>query len=195
MNAMGQFGQVRVFEPAPETSERRRMFPDFAYFQASQVTISLLRESGGKLDIDDPTVFRRYYQVLYGVSDPVQQNRDLARAINELDFPEIALRYRLIDQDAIQIVVPWRPRITLYERLREQAASGIDGKWMRGAQALSVSIYRPRSDHPAWGCLNAARLRRGGASDEWFLLEDPGGHYYDETLGLQLPQNQIVMIA
>jgi hypothetical protein len=40
-----------------------------------------------------------------------------------------------------------------------------------------------------------AQFRRGGASDEWFVLEDPSGQYYDEILGLQLPENQIVMIA
>ncbi|QKS27682.1 MAG: CRISPR-associated endonuclease Cas3'' [Candidatus Accumulibacter similis] len=195
MNAMGQLGQVRIFDPAPETTERRRMYPNFAYFQASQVTISLLRESGGNLDIHDPAIFRRYYRALYDVGDPVQQNPDLTEAIHALDFPEIALRYRLIDQDAIQIVVPWQPRIGLYEQLREQAVFGIDRDWIRDAQTLSVSIYRPRPDPEALGCLIPARFRPGGASDEWFVLEDPDGQYYDETLGLQLPQNQIVMIA
>lgn len=195
MNANGQLGRVRVFEPALDTSERRRMYPSFAYFQASQVTLSLLRESGGVLDINDPAVFRCYYQALYGISRPVEQNRDLTKAIDEFDFPEIAQRYRLIDQEAIQIVVPWQRCLAQFEQLRDQAASGINGEWMRNAQALSVSIYRPRSDHPAWGCLIPAQFRRGGASDEWFVLEDPDGQYYDEILGLQLPQNQIVMIA
>lgn len=195
MNANGQLGRVRVFEPAPDTSERRRMYPNFAYFQASEITISLLRESGGNLDINDPDVFQRYYHALYGVSRPAGQNRGLNQAIDELDFPEVAQRYRLIDQDAIQIVVPWQRCFEQYQQLRQQAASGINGKWMRDAQALSVSIYRPRPDHPTWGCLIPAQFRRGGASDEWFMLEDPGGQYYDEILGLQLPQNQIVMIA
>lgn len=195
MNANGQLGRVRVFEPAPDTGVRRSMFPSFAYFQASEVTLSLLRESGGVLDINDPDVFRCYYQALYGISRPVEQNRDLTKAIDELDFPEIAQRYRLIDQEAIQIVVPWRRCIARYEQLRDQAASGINGEWMRDAQALSVSIYRPRPGHPAWGCLIPAQFRRVGASDEWFVLEDPDGQYYDEILGLQLPENQIVMIA
>jgi CRISPR-associated endonuclease/helicase Cas3 len=101
----------------------------------------LLRDSDGELDINDPVVFRRYYQALYGVSRPVEQNLDLTAAINGLDFPEIAKRYKLIDQDAIQVVVPWQPRIEQYKRLREQAAIGIDGKWMREAQTLAVSIY------------------------------------------------------
>jgi CRISPR-associated helicase Cas3 len=195
LNQAGKFGQVRVFEPALDTSERRYMFPNFAYFQATEITASLLHESGGELNINDPVVFSRYYHSLYGISRPVDQNQDLTDAIAGLDFPEIARRYKLIDQDAIQIVVPWQPCIEQYKLLREQAASGIDGKWMRAAQALSVSIYRPKRDHPAWGCLIAARFRRGGESEEWFVLEDPDGIYYGGTLGLQLPRNQQVMIA
>lgn len=195
LNREGSVGQVRVFEPVMDASERRRMFPSFAYFQATEVTASLLREYGGQLDINDPAVFRRYYETLYGLSRPAEQNLDLTEAINALDFPEIARRYRLIDQDAIQIVVPWKPCIAQYEKLREQADSGIDGRWMREAQALAVGIFRPTPGHPAWGCLVPAHFRRGGASDEWFVLEDPRREFYDEILGLQLPQNQTVMIA
>lgn len=195
MNRMGMLGQVRVFDPVLDTSELKRMFPNFAYFQATQVTASLLRENCGDLSINDPEVFRRYYQRLYGVSRPTDQNVDLTDAITGLDFPEIARRYRLIDQDAIQIVVPWKPCIDEYMALREQATVSVDGGWMRRAQALSVSIYRPKADHPAWGHLIPAHFRRGGDSDEWFVLEDPQGKFYDEILGLQLPNNLSVMIA
>lgn len=195
LNREGSLGQVRVFEPAMDASTRRWMFPNFAYFQATEVTVSLLRENGGQLDINDPAVFRRYYEMLYGLSRPAEQNLDLTEAINALDFPEIARRYRLIDQDAIQIVVPWTPYIEQYAKLREQADVGVDGRWMREAQALAVGIYRPTPGHPAWGCLVPAQFRRGGASDEWFVLEDPRSQFYDEILGLQLPQNQTVMIA
>ena len=195
MNGIGLLGQVRVFESALDASERSRMFPNFAYFQATEVTSSLLRESQGNLSINDPEVFRRYYQRLYGVSRPVDQNVDLTKAITGLDFPEIARRYRLIDQDAIQIVVPWKPCIDEYMALRQQATVSVDGGWMRRAQALSVSIYRPKADHPAWGHLIPAHFRRGGDSDEWFVLEDPQGKFYDEILGLQLPNNLSVMIA
>lgn len=195
MNQTGKLGQVRVFEPALDTSERKRMFPNFSYFQATEITTSLLRECGGDLDINDPAVYRRYYEMLYGLSRPADQNVDLTKAIDGLDFPDIARHYRLIDQDAIQIVVPWEPDCERYKQLRAQAATGIDGRWMRTAQALAVSVYRPKPDHPSWGCLAAARFRRSGDSDEWFMLEDPERKFYDDIRGLQLPQNQQVMIA
>jgi CRISPR-associated helicase Cas3/CRISPR-associated endonuclease Cas3-HD len=195
LNKQGKLGQLRVFEPAMDAKDRRRMFPTFSYFQAAEVTASLLKMEGGNLDLNDPAIFRRYYEMLYDLSRPVEQNRDLTAAINALDFVEIANRYRLIEQDAIQVVVPWQPHIREYEQLRNQAAVGIDGKWMRSAQTLSVSVYRPKAGHPAWGCLIPARFRRGGDSDEWFVLEDPQRQFYHPTLGLRLPQNQTVMIA
>jgi CRISPR-associated endonuclease/helicase Cas3 len=195
LNQQNQLGQIRVFEPERDVGERKCMFPTPAYFQATEVTISLLRQYGGDLDINDPDIFRRYYRELYDVSRPVDQNQDLTAAITSLDFPEIAHRYKLIDKDAIQILVPWQPCIEQYKHLRNQAMSGIDGNWIREAQALSVSVYRPKMDHSSWGSLVAARFRRGGESDEWFVLEDPDSIYYDKIIGLLLPQNQQVMIA
>ena len=200
LNAFGTFGQVRVFEPVQDTASRRYMFPTFAYWQATEVTSNLLQASGGKIDINEPQAFRRYYSDLYDLSKPADQNEDLSEAIAALHFPEIARRYRLIDQDAIQIVVPWSQRMDDYEALRAQAMRGIDGQWIKHAQALAVSVYRPKPGHPAWARLPAANLRRGGTSDEWFVLEDPNRHdpdrrLYDDTLGLRLPGDQQVMIA
>jgi CRISPR-associated endonuclease Cas3-HD len=200
LNALGRLGQLHVFEPALDARSRRHLFPTHAYHQATEVTISLLRQSGGALDLNDPEVFRRYYRRLYDLTDPASQNADLADAIKGLDFPEIARLYRLIGQDAIQVVVPWSERMDEYERLRAQAMRGIDRRWIMRAQSLAVSVYRPRPGHPAWGVLPGARLRRGGESDEWFVLEDAHRHdpmrrLYDDTLGLRLPDNAQVMIA
>ena len=39
--------------------------------------------------------------------------------------------------------------IDAFNALRDQAQRGIDRPWMKRAQALAVSVYRPRSDHPA----------------------------------------------
>jgi CRISPR-associated endonuclease/helicase Cas3 len=200
LNAFGQLGQLHVFEPALDARGRRFLFPTHAYYQATEVTLSLLHQCNGALDLNDPEVFRRYYRQLYDLTDPASQNKELDGAIQALHFPEIAQRYRLIDQDAIQVVVPWSERMDEYEQLREQSLQGIDGRWMARAQALAVSVYRPKPGHPAWGVLPAAKLRRGGESDEWFVLEDrqrhdPDGRMYDNTLGLRLPDNLQVMIA
>ena len=113
-------------------------------------------------------------------------------AITALDFPEIAKCYRLIDQSAIQVLVPWADCRKDFDALRAEAErEGISAGWMRHAQGLAVSVYRTSEGMPAWAI--PAKLRRGiGTSDEWFILE---GDYYDDTLGLNPPKGQQVFIA
>ena len=199
---MSSNGQVTVFQPAHE-GNMRALFPTHAYFQAAMQTMSMLADRGA-LDIHDPELFQDYYRQLFNLAKPEAQNPDLLRAISELDFPEVARRYRLIDDDAIQVVVPWSTRMDEYELLRKQAMHGIDRAWMKRAQALAVAVYRPKPDHPAWGSLVPAhfppRVGRNGSSNEWFVLEDNNRHdpkrrLYHDTMGLQLPDSQRIMIA
>ena len=192
-----RLGQVRVFEPDVSGDFRKR-YPTHAYFQATEVMRAMLIETGGvRLDLNDPAVFRDYYHRLYGVSKPETQNRELAEAVDAVDFVRVAKEYRLIDQAAIQVLVPYAPHRDRFEELRQQQdEEGISGKWMRGAQGLAVSIFRPRLEHPAWEVLIPAKLRYGkGVSDEWFILEDRSGELYDNVFGLRLPQSQQILIG
>lgn len=192
-----QLGQVRVFEPDVSGDFRKR-YPTHAYFQAAEVMRAMLIETGGAgLDLNDPAVFRDYYHRLYDVSKPATQNRGLAEAVDAVDFARVAKEYRLIDQAAIQVLVPYTPYCDRFEELRQQQdEEGISGKWIRGAQGLAVSIFRPRPEHLAWEVLIPAKLRYGkGVSDEWFILEDRSGELYDNVFGLRLPQSQQILIG
>lgn len=187
-------GRVTVFDPVEQGSWRRR-YPTFAYYQAAQVTRTLLT-AHGDIDINDPAVFHDYYRRLYDLGSTEMLDRDLDYAIQSLDFPAIARHYRLIEQDAIQVLVPYSARRTLYDELRKEADShGIHGIWMSRAQGLAISVYRPARGHPAWSVLLPAQLRRGGESDEWFILEDTNGLHYHDTLGLRLPDSDPIFIA
>jgi CRISPR-associated helicase Cas3/CRISPR-associated endonuclease Cas3-HD len=191
-------GEVMVFDPE-DPGDWRRRYPTHAYFQAAEVTRRILLEQGA-IDINDPGAFRDYYRQLYDLTQPSSQNRAFDDAIKSRDFAEIARLYRLIEQDAIQVLVPWGDRLIDFEALRAAAETdGIDGAWMRSAQGLAVNLYRPRADHPAWSILIPAKLRRTGKAErkheEWFILEDPRGKHYDETRGLILPQSERVLIA
>lgn len=205
---MPDLGQVVVFDPDDESDDdvppaRERWsgrYPTFSYCQANEVTRTMLRERG-PLDLNDPAVFRDYYRRLFDLSRPATQSADLQRAIDEMDFPEIARLYRLIDQDSIQVVVPWSERIRDYEVLRHEADRGVDRHWMRRAQSLAVNVYRPKPDHPVWAWLLPVRFRRGGESDEWFVLDqaapagDPQRPLYEDIVGLRLPDAQRILIA
>lgn len=190
-------GIVRVFEPAVEGDYKKR-YPTRPYFQAAEVTRSMLMVAGkAGLDLNDPAVFRDYYHRLYDLSKPEAQSRELTEAVTAADFARVAKEYRLIDQSAIQVLVPYGSGIDRFEELRrQQEAEGINARWIRRAQGLTVSVFRPRHDHPAWGVLIPAKLRYGqGVSDEWFILEDRNGDMYDDVFGLRLPQSQQILIG
>ncbi|WP_161984424.1 CRISPR-associated helicase Cas3' [Mariprofundus erugo] len=194
MSAQGQMGEVIVFEPDENTS--RYCYPTHAYYQAAEVTRTMLIQHEYSLNINEPELYRKYYRRLYDLNDPVSQNERLSEAITARDFVEVARNYRLIDQDAIQVLVPWSGDMSVYNELKSEAErTGISAKWMRRAQGLAVSIYRPKSEHPVWGIIIPARLWRGGISDEWFILEDPDGKFYQDIRGLQVPQSNQVFIA
>ncbi|MBI3344676.1 MAG: CRISPR-associated helicase Cas3' [Gammaproteobacteria bacterium] len=189
LNEQGRLGEVVVFEPDEESGWRKR-FPTHSYFQAAQVTQTLL-SLHGNLNINDPETFRAYYHRLYDLNDPASQNANLAETIQALDFPEIAKAYRIIEQNAIQVLVPWADRWEDFQLLRAVAdKEGITTDWMHRAQGLAVSIYRTNNSLPTWAI--PAKLRRGGFSDEWFILE---GDFYDDTLGLNPPKGELVFIA
>jgi CRISPR-associated endonuclease/helicase Cas3 len=182
-------GTVIVFEPNEEGNWRRR-YPTHSYYQAAEVTRKMLTQHG-KLDINDPALFREYYRQLYDLNDPSSQNQALSDAITALDFVEVARCYRIIDKSAIQVLVPWGDRWEEFDALRTEAdRQGISANWMRRAQGLAVSVYRTSEGTPAWAI--PAKLRRGGASGEWFILE---GDFYDDTLGLNPPKGEQVFIA
>lgn len=189
LNEQGQLGRVVVFEPNAE-EELRRCYPTHAYYQAAEVTRTMLTLHGD-LNINDPALFRDYYRRLYDLNNPASQNKALNEAITALDFPEVARHYRLIDQNTIQVLVPWAERWEEFDTLRNEAERvGISAKWMRRAQGLAVSIYQTTDGPPAWAI--PVKLKRGGTSDEWFCLE---GDYYDDTLGLNPPKGEQVFIA
>lgn len=189
MNSTGRLGEVIVFRPAEE-KEGRRAYPTFAYYQATQVTQTLFKRLGN-LDINDPATFRGYYRSLYDLTDPASQNAPLTQAIQSRDFVETARHYHLIDQNAIQVLVPWAGRWEEFQTLCSEAEQrGISASWIRRAQGLAVSVYRRRDGTPSWAI--PVKLRRGGVSDEWFILE---GAHYDDVLGLNPPDGPQVFIA
>lgn len=192
-----KMGEVRVFEPDVAGDYRKR-YPTRAYFQAAEVTRSMLIEADtAELDLNDPAVFRDYYHRLYDLSKPEAQNKALAEAVTAVDFVGVAKEYRLIDKASIQVLVPYSASIETFDELvRQQDDEGIGAQWIRNAQGLAVSVFRPADGHPAWGVLISAKLRYGnGFSDEWYILQNRDGDLYDDVFGLRLPQSQQILIG
>jgi CRISPR-associated endonuclease/helicase Cas3 len=88
-------GRVVVFRPA----ENR--LPPGSYQTAAGITAGLLGREG--VDLDDPEVSRAYYRQLY---ESVDTDRDRIQALRgRLEYPDVAERFRLVEDDTESIVV------------------------------------------------------------------------------------------
>ena len=91
---------------------------------------------------------RRYFELLFGTAVDTDRNK-VQHARKNLDFPAVADRFRMIDDDACDVIVDYpereAPRIdSLVEQLRtrERPAREI----LRELQPHMVSIYRSEYD-------------------------------------------------
>ncbi len=180
-------GEVKIFLPDDEK------YPPGGYAQAAGATRALLKERGAEaMDLQSPELFRTYYRMLYrltGIDADEQKGpaRELREAIEALDFAATAGLYRLIDQDAINVLVPYD--LAAFTALREELrdAGRLTTDWVRRARPHSVSLYRPGRNAPVWAFLDPAPLGRGASgrpegSEDWFVYLEPS--HYDRDLGL-----------
>ena len=180
-------GQVRVFTPESEP-EGKRLYPPGGYEQAADVTRILLQQKGPEgIDIGDPEIFISYYKMLYGLTENTELTPCLEDALQRRNFVDTAAHYRLIEQDAINILVPYKPEI--FQELREQLEQEgrLTREWIKKARPYTVSLFRPR---PLWNFLDPAPLprgeTRGETAEDWFVYLEPT--HYDPLLGLKPPQ-------
>jgi len=181
-------GQVTIFVPEDEG------YPPGAYQQAAQVTAMILKRHGAEgMKLDDPEFITAYYRELYDISRPEnsKKTRQIEEYIKAGAFPEIAREYRLIEQDTINIVVPYTPCLGLFQELQDMAgAEGLTGEWIKKARSLSISLFRPKKeDDPIWDSLIPVRSKRQRGRkqlDDWYIAAVPD--HYHAVLGYQPPK-------
>lgn len=181
-------GRVIVFHPE---QEEKRLYPSEAYAQATLVTKSLLARYGAEgMDLYDPELCLEYYRELYDIARPETQREELLTAIRNQDFPEVARLYRLIEKDAVNLLVLYKPAQDKVRELAEEVRdTGLTSAWIQRARPYTVSIYRPSPDTLRSGYFEPVPLRgREGKGDaqDWFLCLDP--NCYNDHLGLTLPE-------
>lgn len=185
-----QPGRVVVFVPEEEG------YPPGAYETAAQHTRSFIAELR-KIDgidpdrhnvLSDPTLLRRYYRQLYQAGIHESPKRaELLLATDERDFPEVARLYRLIDQDTINVLVPYDRKAfgTLVNQIEKERK--ITREWVANARPLAVSVRRPQSGDEAAAALRPLPPGIDDFEADWFVLqENSAGELYDpEVLGLK----------
>jgi CRISPR-associated endonuclease/helicase Cas3 len=162
-------GRLQVFLPEDEA------YPPGGYGQAAQVAKMLYRRHGeAGMQTDDPAFITAYYRELYDLAG-IEQSQDgqtILEAVRDGSFPDVARAYRLIKQDAVNVLVPYAPQQTLYDQLRSDADSrGLTAAWIRRARPLTVSLYRPKDDDPIWGALLPVPVAgwRQREQNDWFI--------------------------
>ena len=179
-------GEVRVFLPEFHPDEKA-LYPPGGYEQAANVTQMLLKNRGAEgMDINDPVLFDTYYKSLYGLTGNTDLCKDLEDALQRRSFVDVAGHYRLINQDAINILVPYD--LAVYQELREQLEKDgrLTRKWVSRARPYTISLFRPKHDDEVRNFLEPAPLGFREWSDDWFIYLKP--EHYKTDVGLLPPQ-------
>jgi len=175
-------GRLEVFLPEDEA------YPPGGYEQATQVATMLFRDVGeAGMSLDDPGFITAYYSKLYNLAGVTntRESKEILKAVKNGSFPDVAQLYRLIKQDAINVLVPYTPRLALFDDLRTKAdRSGLTGEWIRAARPLTVSLYRPKDSDTIWDALLPVPVAgwRQREQNDWFIYAVPD-HYHPQ-LGL-----------
>ncbi len=184
-------GTLHVFKPEDA------VFPQGGYKQAVETTRSFLKRLGApahKLDsiniLNNPKLLRNYYEQLYELTGTGKEDGDLARAIEECDFGDVAKNYRLIDDNSINILVPY-DELAFKQLCDETEQDEFHNpkairSWIRKARPHAVSLYRPRtSDSPLWNYIEPIQFSRKNersVSEATWFIAIPSATY-DPLLG------------
>lgn len=173
-------GHVHVF--LPDEPDERSAYPPGGYAQAAAVARLLLSERGPtKMNLENPDLFKTYYRRLYDLARPHERRKGLTDAIRNQDFVEVARRYRIIEQDVVNVVVPYDD--VAYADLAAQVRkTGLTAAWVHRARPHAVSVFRRQRDSALGDSLEPVPLGRREFSDEWFICLNPDD-YNKELLG------------
>ena len=112
--------------------------------------------------------------ILSGLTQSAVLNDPLLGVIKTLHMPEIAAHYRLIDQNTINVLVPYSDQRDLYLQLVTEAREGgFNREWVRRARPLTVGLYHPPDQSSIWDVLESISIRTGRSHSkpvsDWYI--------------------------
>lgn len=143
--------------------------PPGAYRTAADLTEILVPDLQ-PADMYSPELFQDYFARLYNVQN--LDEKDILERRADLDFPETAARFHLINSDTHPVIVPWQEGTALAEKMRHKEY--MSRRDFRRIQNYSVMLWSYRLEQALQDGL-CAQVRPG-------LYEWLGR--YDEKLGV-----------
>lgn len=175
-------GHVCVFIPEVDG----KLYPSDAYGRAAMRVLEML--SAGEIDIHDPAHIDEYYRRL------LQDARDdpaLTDAVRRCSYEEVSEHYRLIDDRAVQVIVPYEGERTLFDAIRQelQRAHCLTPQLLRAATPITVATFvHARCERFAEPLLLPAKRGEPPRSSGYYLLRPQYEELYTEEMGLQWPE-------
>ncbi len=182
-----EIATVQVFLPEDEA------YPDGTYRQAASVTRMLLKQRGASsMDIHDPALFNEYFRELYSLAKPEGKKPELLDAIKCQDFVRVAELYRVIEKDALNVLVPYD--LDVFCQLEDEVRqTGLNRKWISKARPYTIGLFKPKLDDPISTYLVPVPLGRGQSAEDWYIYTNPE-HYHADT-GLVPPVGMECLIG
>ena len=145
-------GRVVVFRPEEGRGPRGE------YASARDQTEMMLRREG--FDLHDPNVFREYFELMYQlVSTDAHGIQELRQS---LDYPEVAARFRLIEDNTVSVIVDYEERDERRERERRRLFKRVQREEMlrpgdhRRLQPYTVGLFERDFEDKRWAMREVA---------------------------------------
>ena len=159
-------GDLRVFVPPTE--------PPKGVPRAAMAVAEGMIRAEGPLDLDDPGVYQRYFEQLYGSRN--LDTKDIQALRAKLHFKTVAREFSLIEDDwSAPLVVPYG---TAPKRVADLDRWGPSRGRLRALQRFTITVERRRLE--AW--IQGGIVRR--VADTVSVLDELYQPAYDERFGL-----------
>jgi len=136
----------------------------------------------GTLDLCSPDIFHTYFRLFY--SGVQKDGAGVQTYRSELDYPEVAKRFRMIDNETYPVVVPYGDAYEKLDKIRDKFKPSRED--FRSLQQYVVQIYPQEFD----------RLDNAGALEPlhekaFYFLTPQYERLYDERFGLVTTEENI----
>ena len=140
------------------------------------------RGDDGSLDLTSPAIYDTYFRLFY--SGVQLDGKGVQNARASLDFPEVAKRFRMIDNATYPVIVPYKDAYNKLDIIREKFKPSQDD--FRSVQPFIVQIYFQEFE-----ALNKVGALGSIHEKSFFYLTSPYERLYDERFGLVVSEENL----